>query len=82
MEKNNNFLTDLMQFVVGLSEESSAEITPDTDLIETGIVDSLSITQILMFIEEKLNISVSLEDLLLDSVRTARGIDQFYNTKK
>ena len=79
MEKPNEFLSDLLGFLTTLAEGEETEITPDTDLIDSGVIDSLSIVQMLSFIEDKLSVSIGLEELGLDSVRTPRGIDQFFN---
>ncbi len=78
--KHVNFLPELVEFLVELSDSGPNTITPDTDLIESAVIDSLSIVQMLVFIEEKLKIEVELQDLGLESVRTARGIDKFFNS--
>lgn len=82
---NHHFLGTLLEFLRGLTpsaeaqlSETGGELDPDTDLIRTGIVDSLSIMQLIVFLEEETGAQVPLEDLMLDSIRTARRIDAVY----
>lgn len=82
---SRHFLGTVLEFLRGLNpsaeaqlSETGAEINPDTDLIRTGIVDSLSIMQLIVFLEEETGAQVPLEDLMLDSIRTARTIDAVY----
>ncbi|MBX7230004.1 MAG: acyl carrier protein [Burkholderiaceae bacterium] len=77
----NDFITAVIAFLVETTEKLSIDITPDTDLIETGVVDSFSITQLILFIEDTLDIEISLDDPNLDSIRTVRRIDMTYNVK-
>ncbi len=46
------------------------EIKPDTNLFETGILDSFSIIQVAVFIQEQFNIELDAEDLVRDNLST------------
>jgi acyl carrier protein len=48
----------------------------DTDLIETGVLDSLLMVDLLFHIEQEFGISIPLNDESLDSLRTVRGISE------
>jgi D-alanine--poly(phosphoribitol) ligase subunit 2 len=78
---SNEFVTAVLAYLAEMEQKSSIKITPDTDLIETGVVDSFSITQLILFIEETLGIEISLDDPTLDSIRTVRRMDTTYNAK-
>lgn len=79
---------DFLEMVLGfLSEFNTAaegqpatltEIDADTDLIRDGVIDSLSIMELILFLEQETGAPVPLEDLMLDSVRTARTIAAVY----
>ena len=69
---------ELIAFLEETSESPANSITPETDLIESGVVDSFSIVQLLMFLEERLDVTVAIEDLMLDTVRTPNSILRFY----
>ncbi|WP_456786154.1 acyl carrier protein [Cellulomonas sp. P5_C5] len=82
---DHQFLESVLRLVRGLNPsaeaQSGVEITPDTDLIQAGIIDSLSIMALLVFLEQETGTQVPLEDLLLDSIRTARTIDDVYGPR-
>ncbi|GEK22853.1 acyl carrier protein [Cellulomonas xylanilytica] len=75
---DDQFLESVLTLLRGLNPSAQAlagtTIEPDTDLIHTGIIDSLSIMALLVFLEEETGTRVPLEDLLLDSIRTPRTI--------
>jgi len=53
----------------------------DTDLIDTGLVDSLTFVEFLAQLEQEFGIHVSLEDLEIDHFRTITSIAAFVATK-
>ena len=53
----------------------------DTDLIDTGLVDSLTFVEFLAQLEQEFGVQVSLEDLDLDHFRTIARIARFVATK-
>jgi acyl carrier protein len=76
--QHDEFLESVLTLLRGLNPSAEAqagtEIDPDTDLIHSGVIDSLSIMALLVFLEEETGTRVPLEDLLLDSIRTPRTI--------
>ena len=55
--------------------------SPDTDLINTGLVDSLMFVGFLAQLEQEFGILLSLQDLELDRFRTVTRIAAFVATK-
>ena len=53
----------------------------DTDLIDTGLVDSLTFVEFLAQLEQEFGVQVSLQDLDLDRFRTVTRIAAFVATK-
>lgn len=53
----------------------------DTDLIDTGLVDSLTFVEFLAQLENEFGVEVSLEDLEIDHFRTISRIARFVATK-
>jgi len=51
--------------------------SPDTDLIETGALDSMAFVELLLRLQEVFGIQVALDDLQIDRFRTARSIATF-----
>lgn len=86
-EDTDDFLVKVLDFLRDLNpaagEQLAAagtQIEPDTDLIQAGVVDSLSIMELIVFLEKETGAHVPLEDLQLDSIRTARTIDAVYGS--
>ena len=53
----------------------------ETDLIDTGLVDSLTFVEFLAQLEQEFDVHVSLEDLEIDNFRTIASIARFVATK-
>ena len=53
----------------------------ETDLIDTGLVDSLTFVEFLAQLEAGFGVRVSLEDLEIDRFRTISSIARFIATK-
>ena len=49
----------------------------DTDLFETGILDSLAFVQLLVQLEEEFGVTTSVDDLELDNFRSLDSIAAF-----
>jgi acyl carrier protein len=65
-------LTEL--FAKKLSLEVSSV---DTDLVETGLLDSLALVELLAQLEEAFGVSISIDDLELDNFRSIASIAGF-----
>ena len=77
--KSDDFMMALTAHIADISKSDPTLITPDTDLIETGIIDSFSITLLLLFIEDRLHINIELDEAQLDLIRTVRRMDLAFN---
>lgn len=56
-------------------EQLSIEVPdPDTDLIESGTLDSMKLVELLVQIEQHFGLRVELEQIEIDDLRTVRGI--------
>ena len=49
----------------------------DTDLVETGLLDSLTLVELLTQLEETFGVSISTEDLELENFRSIANIAGF-----
>lgn len=54
--------------------------SPDTDLLETGMLDSLQLVDLLLLIEEEFGRRLSLEAIELDDLRTLARLAQLVGT--
>jgi len=48
--------------------------TPDLDLIETGILDSHQLAELLLTLEREFRFSIAVEDIDLDDLRTVQSV--------
>jgi D-alanine--poly(phosphoribitol) ligase subunit 2 len=55
---------------------------PDTDLFETGILDSLRFVELLAALEETFGMRVSVEELEIDDFRSLARIARFVAQKR
>lgn len=59
-------------------DELQVEVpSPEVDLFETGILDSLKIAELLNCLEARFGAHISLDDLELDNLRSIARIMQF-----
>ena len=58
----------------GISREGAAAITPDTDIVGQGLIDSLGIFKLIAFVEEKFAITVEPDEVLLENFQTPRAL--------
>ena len=57
-------------------------IAPDDDLLAGGIIDSLGVTQLVAFLEDRFGIRVTDEELTPANFRTLAAIDAFVGCKQ
>ena len=55
--------------------------SPDTDLIEAGLLDSLNFAQLMVYVEQEFAMHISPEDLEFDHFRSIANIAAFVATK-
>jgi methoxymalonate biosynthesis acyl carrier protein len=53
-----------------------------TDLIETGLIDSLLLVELLLHLEESFDIDVVIADLEIDDFRTVKSIATFVTRQR
>jgi len=69
----------LQQQVVSLfAEKLNLDVaSAETDLIETGLLDSLALVELLVQLEESFDVSISTDDLELENFRSITSIAGF-----
>jgi acyl carrier protein len=74
-------VTDRVQrlFVETLNVEVPS---PDTDLIEGGLLDSLALVELLFALEREFAVTIALENLDIDTFRSIRTIADFVENTK
>jgi acyl carrier protein len=65
-----------------LSERIHVEApSADTDLMESGLLDSLMLVELMSSLEEQFGINISFDEVEIDNFRSARRIAEFVNQR-
>jgi len=65
-----------------LSERIHVEApSADTDLMESGLLDSLTLVELMSSLEEQFGINISFDEVEIDNFRSARRIAEFVNQR-
>jgi len=65
-------LTDLFTNTLNLEVPSV-----ETDLVETGVLDSLTLIDLLLSLEQEFGVKISMEEVAIDNFRSIASITQF-----
>jgi len=65
-------LTDLFTNTLNLEVPSV-----EADLVETGVLDSLTLIDLLLSLEQEFGVKISLEEVAIDNFRSIANITQF-----
>ncbi|HHO75086.1 MAG TPA: acyl carrier protein [Deltaproteobacteria bacterium] len=71
-----NFIKE--NFIMGRSE---TKVDPEESLIESGIMDSTGVLELVEFLEATFNIQVEDEELVPENLETVKNITEFLKTK-
>ncbi len=78
IEKPNAQATIQSQVKSILSDVLNADVpSQDTDLIESGMLDSLALVSFILELETTFGLSISYDNLEIDNFRTIKSIGQF-----
>jgi len=58
------------------------ELTPDASLLDTGIVDSTGVLEIVSFLEQQMNITVDDMEIVPDNLDSIASIEAFVSRKR
>jgi len=67
--------------IIHLLSERVHVVAPsaDTDLMESGLLDSLTLVELMSSLEDQFGIHISFDDIEIDNFRSARKIAEFIN---
>ncbi|MDM7988101.1 MAG: acyl carrier protein [Smithella sp.] len=73
-----NYITE--NFIAGRS--SKVEFTPEVSLLESGIMDSTGILELVLFLEEQFAIKIEDEEIVPENLDSINNILEFLKKKK
>jgi acyl carrier protein len=57
-------------------------IAPEEDLLARGVIDSLAVTQLVAFLEERFSIRIGDEELIPENLKSLARMEQFVVRKR
>ena len=64
-----------------VKDSADVDLSITDNLIETGIIDSLGIQQLIAYLEETFSIQITDDDLIADNFETIEAISTFLRNK-
>jgi D-alanine--poly(phosphoribitol) ligase subunit 2 len=56
--------------------------SPDEDLVNTGVVDSLTLIQLLVYLEERFGVTIPLSELEIDDIRSISSLARLVSERR
>ena len=72
--------TQLREWILEHAKDQPAELLDDTPILEHGILSSLEVVELILFVEHLLGDEVETDDLDADSIRDVNAIYQTFFT--
>ena len=64
VSKLSKVINELVEFINSHYSVGSVDITPETNLILSGVIDSMQVIELIVYLEKKYNIEFTEDDLL------------------
>lgn len=74
----NNVVEEIRKYLAGINTHRSVVVEDDTDLIESGVLTSLKMMELIVLIEGLRGSAISLEDIDIEKLRTLKDIRSNY----
>lgn len=73
----------LIELICGdINPAAAGELEPDTDLLLTGLVDSLGVVRIVNWIEDELEVEVDPIDVTLENFQTVSAMAAYIDSRR
>lgn len=59
----------------------ASNLNPDDDLFSSGLLDSLGVLQLVLFIEEQFGVEIPDEDVVFENFQSVNAITEYINAK-
>lgn len=71
--------TEIRRFIVDnfLFGQETAEFTDDASFLESGLIDSTGVLELVAFLEERFGVTVADEDLVPENLDSVRNLEAF-----
>ena len=65
-----------------LNGQDNIQLTPDEDLLTTGLIDSLGIMKLIAWLEEEFSVKIPPEDMTIENFLSPEVIENYIGTLK
>ena len=69
---------EVRKFLMEINPDASTSVVADTNLLESGLLDSLALVHFVVFIEKTLKINIPIGDFILDTIASTASIYDHY----
>ncbi|HXF82636.1 MAG TPA: acyl carrier protein [bacterium] len=77
MQQNGNLVRQIQELLAARFHAGSVD--PEVDLLDSGLVDSVSLVELVMELERRFGIHLPFEELQIDDFRNVRRIADLVN---
>ncbi|UVT02374.1 acyl carrier protein [Burkholderia glumae] len=78
MTSLDELIDQVKTFLAGIDPGAAARVTAQTNLLDTDLLDSMSLVHFVIFIEQTLGIDIPIGDFMLDSIASVAAIYDHY----
>ena len=68
---------EIYEFIVSLQPDKSFDFDVDLDLLESGILDSVAVMELVVWSEDHFQIGIDPDDLVPENFQTLKSIAEF-----
>jgi acyl carrier protein len=79
--KFSKIINELIEFVNLHYSIGGVNVTPETNLIVSGVIDSIQVIELIVYIEKKYNIEFTEDDLLDNGFASIAGLTELILSK-
>ena len=79
--KLSKIINELIEFVNLHYSVGDVNVTPETNLIVSGVIDSIQVIELIVYIEKKYNIAFTEDDLLDSEFASIAGLTELILSK-
>jgi acyl carrier protein len=81
LSKFSKIINELIEFVNLHYSIGGVNVTPETNLIVSGVIDSIQVIELIVYIEKKYNIEFTEDDLLDNGFASIAGLTELILSK-
>lgn len=81
LSKLSKVINELVEFINLHYPTGSIDVTPETNLIASGVIDSMQVIELVVYLEKKYNIEFTEDDLLDIGLVSAAGLARLIMSK-